>query len=145
MAETQRRLFGLALVGSILSFGNLRLAIAENSPIDIDATNLKDVTELVAVMRKSAGSRLPRDIKNEQFYRAMSVGVINNMNSAVHAKIELPRFLLDRHPLQAESTAFVPVAIVIIRVAGVLFAIPIRQLFSIVLRSLWIMFILLTT
>ena len=141
---TRRWLLGLVPVSALLQFppGTAHAAAA---PILLDMRGISDVRELVDAMR-AAAPRLRRSPSNDVFYREFARTAFDHARDAVQRNIPVPDFLLDRLPTRKVSmmpVASVPI-MVMLRIFGVTFAVPLATYFSIDIGSVWLLYLFLS-
>ena len=141
-----RRKFLIALP-ALLTLVQGNLSAQENSPTMIDGSDIKDVRELVAVVRKLMGDRVPKHLTDERFYEELARETVANIQLAISDGVQIPSFMLGRQSSQETNGSTYRVGFPVLMfftLFGMRFAMPVATFFRIILSSLWIMYIYLS-
>jgi len=139
-----RRKFLITLPALVLLSQTSAATAQEVAPTLIDASSVKDVRELVALIRTVAGNRLPPNLKDEEFYKEFAREAIANLQLAINEGVQVPQFLLDRLSNDQTEGSLIPAGfpiLMLITLFGIRFLMPVSTYFRIILSSLWIMYI----
>lgn len=105
-------------------------------PVEINAADIDDVPSLIAAMKVGAGSQLPANVPTDSFYKAFARSFVEYARDAAERyNIPIPQWVLSRLPPRKVALPAVGI-LLIVRLAGVTFRIPITTFFSAMLKSI---------
>lgn len=132
-----RRAVALALAGSVLPAWSVEVTADGRATVfAIDGTGIKTLRDLIAAMKKAAGSHLPPSIPLKAYYEAISRAFVEHAHAAAAAGIKgIPPKLLQKIPRR--QVAF-PILVTVV-IAGITFLVPLATLVWTVIGSLTVL------
>lgn len=123
------------LLGS-LSVHTLASTEESTPALMLDTSHVRTLDDLIAVMRKAAGDRLPANLDVKAFYRAFAKTFVEHAQDAIAAGVKIPRYVREQLP-HGRKTVF-PILVTVV-ILGVTFLVPLQVFFEVVVVSLALM------
>ena len=136
---TRRNILKIAIGAAIL--GILPSCASVNSkpgPILIDSTNIKDLNDFIAAIKKAGAGYLPKTLTLEDYYRATAKSFIENARKAAELGMSVPQWIFDKLPnskLAINKNNAQPVLITL-AIVGLIILVPLSIFFIVAFSSI---------
>ena len=133
--KKRRSIFTAAVASALVLMVGCATQSKKQDPIQVDVSEVTDVSSLIAAIKKSGGSLLSATIPDETFYKEFANSFVNNARAAAELGYSIPKWVLDKLPPQ-RKVVLPLLGVAMFMFGGVAFAVPVSTVIIAVLASI---------